>query len=409
MRGTREAKSGNWSRAIVATLVIAVASLVAAELSARWLFALETLQYRRPYQPVFVSGDYHYLMPNERLPFVPGGPVAMGYREGAFGFHYEPGTPAPRTTTSFADFLFAHGMSRYDAAEVDRISCAQPDAALVYVLGGSVAQGFASYDRADTWHARLEQSLRRRLRRDDVYLFNAAMGAFVSLQERLAYHVAVAPRRSSLVLFVNGYNDVTIPANSGVRPGDPFQLGLRFSQLYTDGFMWWLARHSAIAHTVLQNAFNARVAEYRARLETDDEAFRRHAEAIADTYIENMEEVLGACAARGQACLVAVQPARSLTARHLGIEADDILSQRRIVETYRLLLEKVAGSTYRDRFIDLTRIFDKGEKMQLYHDSVHPNFAGHGVMATALLAPVLEALRTARSVGPLANRCERLR
>lgn len=409
MRGAQGKKSGNWSRAIVATLVIVVLSAAAAEIVARSVFGLETLQYRRPYQPIFVSGDYHYLMPNERLPFVPGGAAAMSYREGRFGFHYEPDTPPPRTTTGFTDFLFAHNMSRYSAAEVDRLSCEQPDALLVFVLGGSVAQGFASYDKADTWHARLELLLRRKTGREDVYLFNAAMGAFVTLQERLVYHLAVAPRRAHLVLFVNGYNDITIPANSGVRPGDPFQLGLRYSQLLTDGFMWWLARHSAIAHALLQNEFNGHVADYRRRLEQDDGAFKRHAEAIADTYVENMEEVLGACAARGQACLVGVQPARSLTAAHLGIRADDILSQKRIVEAYRVLLAKVAQSKHRDRFIDLTRIFDKGEKMQLYHDSVHPNFAGHLVMANALVAPTLQALRSATPVGPVADRCTRLR
>lgn len=409
MRGTAGAKSAGWSRAVVATLVVVIVSALAAEIVARTVFGLETLQYRRPYQPLFVSGDYHYLMPNEQLPFVPGGAQAMGYREGRFGFHYEPGTPSPRTTTSFTDFLFAHSMSRYSAAEVDRLSCSQPDARLVFVLGGSVAQGFASYDKADTWHARLESLLRQRTGREDVYLFNAAMGAFVSLQERLVYHLAVAPRRAHLVLFVNGYNDITIPANSGVRPGDPFQLGLRYSQLLTDGFMWWLARHSAIAHTLLQNEFNARVADYRRLLEQDDAVFRRHAEAIADTYMENMEEVLEACAGRGQTCLVAIQPARSLTAEHLGIRADDILSQKRIVEAYRVLLSRVAASKHRDRFIDLTRVFDRGEKMQLYHDSVHPNFAGHAVLANALLAPTLEALKSATPVGPVGDRCARLR
>jgi lysophospholipase L1-like esterase len=219
----------------------------------------------------------------------------------------------------------------------------------------------------------------------------------------------VAPRRADLVLFVNGYNDIAIPANSGVRPGDPFQLGLRYSQLYTDGFMWWLARHSAIAHALLQNEFNAQVAKYRRVLEQDDVAFTRYAEAVATTYIENMEDVLGVCAARGQACLVGIQPARALTAERLGVRADDILSQKRMVEAYRLLLSRVAGSRYRDRFVDLTRVFDKGEKMQLYHDSVHPNFAGHRVLANALLAPTFGALQSAAPIGPVPDRCGRIK
>ncbi|MBI3197636.1 MAG: SGNH/GDSL hydrolase family protein [Rhodospirillales bacterium] len=397
----------NWARAIVATLGILAASAIVAEIAARTVFGLETLQYRRPYQPVFVSGDYHYLMPNERLPYVPGGPVALGYHEGRFGLYYDAATPPPHSSTTLADFLFTHRHARYDAAEIDRITCAEPDATLVHVLGGSVAQGFSADEAPDTWHARLEGLLRDRLRRQDVYVFNGAMGGFVSVQERLAYHLAVAPRRASLVLFVNGYNDVTIPANSGVRPGDPFQLGLRYSQLFNDGFIWWFARHSAIAHTILQNEFNDHVTAFRRRLNEDDAVFRKQAEAITDIYIENMNEVLAACEARGQPCLVAVQPARAVTAARLGSGSDDILSQKRMTEIYALLLDKVAASPHRAKYVDLTRIFDKGEKLQLFADSVHPNYAGQQVMANALLAPALAALRSARTAPPLPDRCRK--
>ena len=397
----------NWARAIVATLGILAVSAIVAEIAARTVFGLETLEYRRPYQAVFVSGDYHYLMPNEQLPYVPGGPVALGYREGPFGLYYDAATPPPHSSTTLADFLFTHRHARYTAAEVDRITCTEPDATLVHVLGGSVAQGFSAEDPPDTWHARLEGLLRNRLKRRDVYVFNGAMGGFVSVQEKLAYHLAVAPRRASLVLIVNGYNDVTIPANSAVRPGDPFQLGLRYSQLFNDGFIWWLARHSAIAHTVLQNEFNDHVTAFRRRLNDDDAVFQKQADAITDIYVENMNEVLSACGARGQPCLVAVQPARAVTAGHLGTRSDDILSQERMMQIYALLLEKVAASPHRDKYIDLTRIFDKGEKLQLFADSVHPNYAGQQVMANALLAPALAALRASTTVPPLPERCRK--
>ncbi|MDP2332814.1 MAG: SGNH/GDSL hydrolase family protein [Reyranella sp.] len=399
----------NWARAIVVTLGILAASAIVAEIAARTVFGLETLQYRRPYQPVFVSGDYHYLMPNEQLPFVPGGPVALGYHEGPFGLYYDAATPPPYSSTTLADFLFTHRHARYNAAEIDRITCAEPDATLVHVLGGSVAQGFSADEPSDTWHARLEDLLRNRLKRRDVYVFNGAMGGFVSVQEKLAYHLAVAPRRASLVLIVNGYNDVTIPANSAVRPGDPFQLGLRYSQLFNDGFIWWLARHSAIAHTILQNAFNDHVTAFRRRLNQDDAVFQRQADAITDIYIENMNEVLGACEARGQPCLVAVQPARSVTAEYLGTHADDILSQQRMARLYSLLLEKVAASPYRDKYVDLTHVFDKGEKLQHFSDSVHPNYAGQQVLANALLTPALAALRSATAPPVPADRCRKKR
>ncbi len=409
MKDRRQRERGKWSRGILATMAIVVVSALGAEFAARSFFGLETLEYRRPYHPIFVSGDYHYLMPNEQLPFVPGGPVALGYRLGRFGFDYDPDTPPPRTTTTFADYLFAHNRSRYDAAEVDRISCTQKDALAIYVLGGSVAQGFSAETKEDTWHARLETMLRERLRRNDVFVFNAAMGTFVSLQERLAYTLAVMPRRANLVLVINGYNDIVLPANSAVRPGDPFQVGLRYSQLLTDGFMWWLARHSAIAHTILQNDLTARVAEHRRRLNEDDALFARHAEAIADTYMENSSEILATCAARGQACLVGLQPARALTAHHLDTRIDDVLAQKRIVELYGAIQMRVAASPHRDRFVDLTRVFDRGEKLQHYADTVHPNFAGQQVLARALLPRALIALQSAPPVPVTTDRCERLR
>lgn len=397
-----------WPRTILATLAIVVASAFAAEFVARQVFDLGTLQYRRPYQPIFVSGDYHYLMPNEELPFVPGGPVAMGYRPGPYGFYYSADTPPPRSAATLADYLFAHKRSRYDVSEIDRLSCAGGDPVLIYVLGSSVAQGFSSDEKADTWHAALERALQRQLGRRDVHIFNGAMGGFVSLQDRLAYHLAVAPRPARLVLIVNGYNDLTLPANSAVRPGDPFQLGLRYSQLFDDGFIWWLARHSAIANAVLQNEFTERITEFRRRLEDDDAVFARHAQAITDIYMENMEDVLDACVARGQACRVAIQPARALTAHYIGTNAGDVLSQKRVVQLYRSLLKKIAESRHRDLFIDLTHVFDRGERMQHYADSVHPNYAGQQVLARALLAPALAALRSAQTVPPPANRCARL-
>src|SRR5437763_15942461 len=226
---------GRFSRGFVATLAILVVSIVAAEAIARTLFGLQPLHYRWPYQPLFVTGDYQYLVPNDRLPFAPGGPAALGYKEQGFGFYTTPDA-VPASTTPLSDFLFAHDRSRYTAEQVDRIACSQPDAILVYVLGASVAQGFSATSKATTWHAILERSLRERLGRADVYVFNAAMGGFVSLQERLAFHLAVAPRNATLAIMLDGPNDLTVPANSAVRPGDPFQLGLRFSQFYGDGF-----------------------------------------------------------------------------------------------------------------------------------------------------------------------------
>lgn len=397
-----------FSRAFVAILATLVVSVVVAELAARWVFGLQPLHYRWPYQPLFVTGDYQYLVPNDRLPFAPGGPDSLGYRQRGFGFYTSPDV-VPASSTPLSDFLFSHDRSRYSAADVDRIACDEPDAILIYALGGSVAQGFSATGKATTWHAVLEERLRETLGRQDVYVFNAAMGGFVSLQERLAFHLAVAPRNATLALVLDGYNDVTIPANSGVRPGDPFQLGLRFSQFYGDDFFWWLSTQSAILHTLMQNELEAEVLAFRRQLDRDDAVFTRHAQSVAGLYTENMNEVLTSCAGRKLACFVAIQPGRAMSAANSGIARDDILSQRRMVALYDTLKAAVAASPQHERFVDLTHLFDGADKLALYKDSVHPGDAGQAILGEALLVPTLAALANATQVKPAPQRCERLR
>jgi hypothetical protein len=55
------------------------------------------------------------------------------------------------------------------------------------------------------------------------------MGAFISTQERLAYYLAASPRGAQIIIILNGYNDLLGSASSGTRPGDPFQLGIRYN------------------------------------------------------------------------------------------------------------------------------------------------------------------------------------
>ena len=389
-------------------LITLAISAVAAEMIARWLFGLEPLNYQYSYQPLFVTGDSQNGVPNNRLAFAPGGPDSLGYKERGFGFYASPEV-VPASSTQLSDFLFAHILSRYRAAEVDRIACAEPDAILIYVLGGSVAQGFSATSQSTSWHALLERGLRERLGRADIYVFNASMGGFVSLQDRLAFHLAVAPRNATLVLVLNGHNDLALPANSGVRPGDPFQLGLRFSQYYGDGFLFWLSTHSAILHTLMQQELDRHVLAFRRRLEQDDALFTRHAAADAGLYVENMNELLASCRGRGLACRVALHPVRTISAAHSGIVQDDILSQKRMVALYAALEAAIAASPEREGFVDLTHLFDGADKLAFYADAVHPGDRGQALLAEALLAPTLAALATARQVKVPPQRCERMR
>jgi hypothetical protein len=155
----------NPAKAVVVAAAALCLTVAAAEIVARTVFGLQPLMFGYPYHPIFVSGDYYYLNTNEQLANGPGGPTAYGYEEGLFGYHYDPRTKAPHTSSNFADFLFNHTRSRYSSAEVDGIECADKDAAAIFVLGGSVAQGFSASSPQATWHGVLEGLLRRETNR----------------------------------------------------------------------------------------------------------------------------------------------------------------------------------------------------------------------------------------------------
>ena len=397
----------NLSKAVVVAAAVLCAAMLAAEIAARTVFGLQPLMFGYPYHPIFVSGDYYYLNTNEQLARGPGGPTAYGYEEGILGYHYDPKTPASHSSTNFADFLFNHTRSRYSNAEVDRIECTEKDAAAVFVLGGSVAQGFSASSPQATWHGVLEGLLRRKLQKEDLYLFNAAMGAFFSLQEKLAYYLAVVPRKGDAILFLNSYNDLVVPANAGTRPGDPFQLATRFSQFFGNGFVWWLAKHSAIVNSLIQAEFVRHAVAYREQLEGDEGVFAQYAEAVTDIYMENMGEVLDDCDARHKSCLVAIQPNRALTAANIGARFDDIISEKRMKQLYDLLFVKIEKSAHRSRFIDLTHIFDSAEKIGYYADAVHPDDRGQRLLAEALFEPTLALVTSGAARTVASDRCRK--
>src|SRR5262249_32971449 len=153
----------------------------------------------------------------------PGGPASLGYWPDGLAFHVDPDEPAPGSMTTLSDFLFDHKLSRYSAADVDRLLCDDPDASALLVLGASVAQGFAATSPLLAWHALLEDNLRQKLGKPNLYVFNAAMGGFSRFQDKLAYHLAAAPRARTAILFYNGGNDLQIL--SGNRVGDPAFMG----------------------------------------------------------------------------------------------------------------------------------------------------------------------------------------
>jgi hypothetical protein len=392
-------------KAIVGALAVLIVSALTAEFTGRWIFGLQPLMYGYPYHPLLVSGDYYYLVSNDGLAAGPGGPTALGYEADRWSYRYRATTPPPRSSTDFTDFLFSHNRARYPAKTVDELACRDDKTSLVYVLGGSVAQGFSASAKETTWHALVEKALRQRTASEDLYVVNAAMGGYVSLQEKLAYYLAVVPRDGRTVLVVNGYNELLIPASSGIRPGDPIHLAIRYGQVFGNGFVWWAAKHSGIVNRLLQDEIIGNAMAYRRDLNERDDLFNIYAEAVTGIYIENMSELLADCAAHKRACLIGIQPARSVSAARAGVVIDDVLSQRRVVQLYERLLAKVAASPHRDRFVDLTRVLDGAEALKFYADGVHPDDRGQNLLADALIERTAEELKASTRSAVRSPRC----
>ncbi|MBV8188159.1 MAG: SGNH/GDSL hydrolase family protein [Alphaproteobacteria bacterium] len=382
------------SKTILSVSLVVVVSLIVAEVVARFIFGLAPLEMQNPYQPVFALAERDQSSPSTDIAAGASGPGGYGYEHGTFGYYYTGRTPLPRSSTALADFLFDHRLSRYSAEKIDAIACAQPRSLGVFVLGASVAQGHSARSKEATWHALLEGRLRQALGRDDVYLFNGAMGGYLSLQDKLAYHMAVAPRQARVVLFLNSWNDLLLPAYSATRPGDPFVLGVRFEQTFSDGFLFWLAKHSGIVNTLVQNEAKSAVQTYARRLAHDDGFFNRYADKVTDIYLQNMSDVLTDCQMHGRFCLVAIPPTRPLAALDIGRPAGEIVPDRRVAALFELLMKKIDASPFRAQFADLTHLFDAPDLIEHFTDSVHIDEAGQKILADRLFEPMLNGLRT---------------
>jgi len=351
---------GRTCRVIVGTVVVLGLSIVAAELVARYVFGLSPLTYTRPPHPLLVTGDQMEPTTLSGLSAAPGGPASLGYRPDGLGFHVDPQAPPPASRTTLSDFLFEHKLSRYTGDDMDRLLCDDPDASALLVLGASAAQGFAATSKLSTWHALLETALREKIGKPNLYVFNAAMGGYNSFQDNLVYHLVAAPRVPVPILFYNGGNDLQV-LSSG-RVGDPAFLGTWYGAVYGNRPLLWLAEHSAIASTVLQKSFNESFIEFIALLDRDDALFERRAKAAVTLYFESMSEVLAACEAEHRPCWVAIQPTRALTSARTGGSTPDVVSSRRVRQIYALFEQRLANHRYRDRFIDLTGVFDGGDR-----------------------------------------------
>lgn len=338
----------------------------------------------RPLVPYVQTGDFHTARSVADLAGVPEGPAAAGYRLDEGVYLYEPGAE-PVGAGDFADFVFGgKWYARHGLAEVKDTAGGR---LRIFVIGGSAAQGSGASGRQTTWHALLEARLRDEFATDRIDVFVAAMGAFVTVQERLVFDWAVAGRAPDLVIAVNGFNDVFTPLAGAVRPGDPLQMPRHYAEFYDRSWAHLLKSYSAVGRFVLRRR-NIRAAEaIGARIRSDPALAAATTESVRAIYTENMRYLLGRCGDLGIECLVFLQPFRALTERRRGAPPGAATLFLSIYDTLP------AGLAGRPGFHDLTGVFDAAEPDTIYTDPVHFNDAGQRLFAEAIFPPVRDAVR----------------
>ena len=145
------------------------------------------------------------------------------------------------------------------------------------------------------------------------------MGAFVSAQERIAYDLAIAPRKPDLVINLNGLNDVNLPLKAGVAPGDPLQMGLRYAQVYSSSWFWVLTNNSTFFRYI-HNKYIDKYLYKHSREIIDDEYWSMNvANNISAIYIENPDTLFIEEKQSGTPTIVVFQPWKLISkARRIG-------------------------------------------------------------------------------------------
>ncbi len=360
--------------------------LVNLEVAVRFLLGNRVEWETRPFEPFFVSGDYYGALSLDRLAHTREGPRASGYKNiGGLYLHERP--KGSWDANSRADFLFDHYLSRYSAKEADRLNNLPKRPLRIYIIGGSLAVGSSATTKEKTWHALLEGKLRKSLGREDLYVINAAMGAFVSSQERMTMEWAVAPREPDMVIVLNGYNDIHTPISVGVAPGDPLQTGMRYAEAYDTSFTRWFCQQSALARLWWKARMERRLRDYRERVLADKDESEILKTGIVDVYTGNMKWLTKRGKQMGAQVSVFFQPWKSQG-------GGEIPNSEKLLATFAesTATKIVEAMKQTESFHDLTGL--QPELLGHYTDAVHLDDAGQEILAEAILKQILPKVPT---------------
>jgi lysophospholipase L1-like esterase len=274
----------------------------------------------------------------------------------------------------------------------------------VWVLGGSTAWGTYQRDSL-TLPSVIAESLHARGFRD-VAVENLGETGYVSMQEVLYLALRLrAGSRPDVVVFYDGLNDVAaaviagragLPQNESNRAAD-FRLG-RILQAQDDGPALFALGRAFLARSRLAG-WLLTLRSRPGRLGPSGDAL---AEDVTDTYARTVQIVEALALGYGFRAIYCWQPSLHVTRKRLSPFERAIVStmvgdrgyqQRQAVhEHLEARLFTAVPSVARERFVDLTRVFD-AESATVFLDQIgHTTEAANALVVAALLPKILWAL-----------------
>jgi lysophospholipase L1-like esterase len=367
-------------------LIWIFALLAGVELYSRRYLRVDWVMGRRPVQPYLAFGDFYEGLPLEVMQEREG-PECYGYRQAGsifvHSFEARVESAAERGT-----FLFQ------DRAELANLA-PRADLTRIFVLGGSVASGTGASAIEKRWYVALERALSDRLGHT-VRAVPAAMGAYVSTQERLVLDLMVLPRRPDAVIILDGFNDAIEPAEFGARPGDPYNQGVFYEDAYHSvsfALKKWLAQRSYFCRYLLHRSLQSSLEANRRAILADPRRVANYAQSVASVYLDNVLRMLQTCAQNHVRCMVFVQPARALTLRRAGMAAPLDSAEQLGLLAYEEVLRRVHSLPAGTPLYDLTAALDALDARDLFLDSAHFRDRGHAAIAEAMFPVVARVLR----------------
>lgn len=346
---------------------------VGAELGSRWLLDVPGEVTARPMQPYLINGDYYGT--NVESMLTREGPEVYGYeRKG--GIYIFPFHSKVLNIEERGNFLFQDRVTLANNMDSDRLR--------VFIIGGSTAYGTGASNMSNTWWYLLEQSLIESSDKE-IKMIPAAMGGFNSTQERLVLELMVIPRKPDLIIILDGYNDLALPAWYGVRPGDVYNLGALYENFYnTPTTFKKVLAHSHLLRNLFFNSLDKALEENRQKVLDDPILLSNYVESTTSLYISNINRMVSLCEFANVPCLVFLQPARVITK---GVDEKPSSIDRLTLHSYNKLIQRIQKEDL--PIHNLTNIFDPSLK---WMDSAHFMNEGHILMSQAIRPVLLQAL-----------------